>query len=40
MLSGYIAVGIADCPSLAPGLITGLIAVNSDPYGLKLMLVS
>lgn len=33
VLSGYIAVGIADRPGLAPGLITGLIAVNGDLYG-------
>ena len=32
-LSGFIAVGIADHPGLAPGLITGLIAVNGDLYG-------
>lgn len=32
-LSGYIAVGIADRPGPAPGLITGLIAVNGDLYG-------
>ena len=33
VLSGFIAVGIADRPGLAPGLITGLIAVNGDLYG-------
>lgn len=32
VLSGYIAVGIADRPGLAPGLITGLIAVNGGLY--------
>ena len=32
VLSGYIAVGIADRPGLTPGLITGLIAVNGGLY--------
>lgn len=32
VLSGYITVGIADRPGLAPGLITGLIAVNGGLY--------
>lgn len=33
VLSGYIAVGIADRPGLAPGLITGLIATTGSLYG-------
>lgn len=33
ILSGYIAVGIADRPGLAPGLITGLIATTGSLYG-------
>ena len=33
VLSGYIAVAIADRPGLAPGLVTGLIATNGALYG-------
>lgn len=33
VLSGYIAVGIADRPGLAPGLITGFIATTGSLYG-------
>lgn len=33
VLSGYIAVGIADRPGLAPGLIIGLIATTGSLYG-------
>lgn len=33
VLSGYIAVGIADRPGLAPGLVTGLIATTGSLYG-------
>lgn len=32
VLSGYIAAGIADRPGLAPGFITGMIAVNGALY--------
>lgn len=33
VLSGYIAMAIADRPGLAPGFITGLVAVTGDLYG-------
>lgn len=33
VLSGYIAMGIADRPGLAPGFITGLIATTGSLYG-------
>lgn len=33
VLSGYIAMAIADRPGLAPGFVTGLVAVTGDLYG-------
>lgn len=33
VLSGYIAMAIADRPGLAPGMVTGLIAVTGELYG-------
>jgi PTS system fructose-specific IIC component len=33
VLSGYIAMAIADRPGLAPGVVTGLVAVTGDLYG-------
>ncbi|WP_291479630.1 fructose-specific PTS transporter subunit EIIC [Corynebacterium sp.] len=33
VLSGYIAAAIADRPGLAPGFVTGLVAVTGDLYG-------